>query len=100
MRRFAWLILLPLLDVAACAPQQVGEQVGQSLYKASVGTGQAIATVGDKTGQALQNAGSSLRGTASPPQPVTPPPFYAPPGYSADPGYAPPGAVTQEKLGY
>ena len=100
MRRFHWLLVWPMLGVAACAPQDVGEQVGQSLYKASVGTGQAIATVGDKTGQALQNAGDSLRGTVNPPPPPTPPPFYAPPGYSADPGYAPPGAVTQEKLGY
>ena len=56
-----WLVLVGLA-VSACAPDQVGQQVGRSLYDASVDTGHAIATVGDRTGAALQRAGASLRG--------------------------------------
>lgn len=92
-----WLVVA--LGLQACSPQGVGEQVGSSLYKASVDTGQAIAAVGDRTGRALQDAGGSLRGGSAAAPPVTPPPFYAPPGYSEQP-YAPPAPVTQERLGY
>ncbi len=81
--------LLPLLPLAACAPDQVGQQVGRSLYDASVDTGHAIATLGDRTGAALQHAGRSLRTTVAAPA-DRPPPLYP---------LDAPGAVTTEPLG-
>ncbi len=56
-----WLGLAALVFVSACAPREVGQQVGQSLYGASVKTGDAVANFSDRAGQALQNAGTSLR---------------------------------------
>ena len=56
-----WLGLAALFLVSACAPREVGQQVGQSLYGASVRTGDAVANFSDRAGQALQNAGTNLR---------------------------------------
>ena len=88
-----WTILIPL-TLAACAPDQVGQQVGQSLYNASVNTGHAVAELGDRTGAALQNAGANLRNAVNPP----PPAYYQPPPALPD-GYDPPAPVTAEPLG-
>ncbi len=73
-----WAVLL-----AGCAsPDVIGQQVGQSLYNASVNTGHALAVAGDRTGSALQNAGTNLRQAVNPPPPsydqgplVLPPPY-------------------------
>ena len=92
-----WSVLL-VLALAGCAPDQVGQQVGQSLYNASVDTGHALAIVGDKTGQAFQNAGADLRNAVNPPPPAYALPPQLPPPYVPD-GYAPPAAVTAEPLG-
>ena len=91
-----WTILM-LLALSACAPDQVGQQVGQSLYDASVNTGHALATFGDQTGQALQDAGTNLRGTFNPPGPGYPPPLGLPPPYVPD-GYTPQDPITAEPL--
>lgn len=91
MRRLS---LLAALALSACAPDQVGEDVGRSLYGASVNTGRAIATLGDRTGAALERAGSHLR-TGSNAAPYAEPPQLPPP-YLPD-GYG--GAVTAEPLG-
>ncbi|WP_158744394.1 hypothetical protein [Acidisphaera sp. L21] len=75
--------------LAGCAgPDVVGQRVGQSLYDASVNTGRALSVAGDRTGYALQNAGTNLRNAVSPPPPVVydrgppalPPP-YVPDGF-------------------
>ena len=80
MRRYpAWLVALSL---AGCAgPDVVGQQVGQSLYNASVNTGHALAVAGDRTGSALQNAGTNLRNAVDPPPPAYQPPPTLPPPY-------------------
>jgi len=67
MAWFACAALTLALTLAACAPQEVGERVGTSLNRASVTTGRALAKVGDRTGEVLQNAGSNLRDTINPP---------------------------------
>ncbi len=83
--------LLTMLALSACAPDRVGQDVGRSLYDASVNTGHAIATLGDRTGAALENAGASLR--------TRPPPYTAP--LQLPPPYVPdgPAPVTAEPLG-
>ncbi len=88
-----WTFLIPLA-LSTCAPDQVGQQVGQSLYHASVTTGHAVAVFGDRTGAALQNAGANLRDAVDPPPPV----LYQPPPLSPD-GYQPPAPITVEPLG-
>ena len=98
MRR--WILIVPLA-LSACAPDQVGQQVGQSLYDASVSTGHALATFGDRTGEALQDAGANLRNAVSPPTSYPSPAYALPPGlppaYGQD-GEAPPGSITVEPL--
>ncbi len=92
-----WSVLL-MLALAGCAsPDQVGQQVGQSLYHASVDTGHALAVVGDRTGEVIQNAGANLRNAVSPPPPAYALPPQLPPPYVPD-GYAPPAPVTAEPL--
>jgi hypothetical protein len=92
-----WTVFM-MLALAGCAPPDVvGQRVGQSLYDASVNTGRALAVATDRTGQAIQDAGTNLRDA------VNPPPVYAlppdlPPPYLPD-GYAPPAPVTAEPLG-
>ncbi len=88
-----WTLLI-LLALSACAPDQVGQQVGQSLYDASVNTGHAVAVIGDRTGAALQNAGANLRNAVDPPPPL----LYQPSPLSPD-GYQPPAPITVEPLG-
>lgn len=66
MRRYAvWLMTLALPGCAS--PEVVGQRVGQSLYDASVNTGRALTIAGDRTGYALQRAGTSVRNAVSPP---------------------------------
>ena len=84
-----WTFLIPLA-LSACAPDQVGQQVGQSLYDASVTTGHAVAVIGDRTGAALQHAGANLRNAVEPP-----PVLYQPPPLSPD-GYQPPAPISVE----
>jgi len=82
MVRFGWVVVA--MGLAGCAPQVVGQQVGQSLYNASVNTGNALANLGDRTGAALQNAGTNLRQSVNPPPPPddAPAPVYDPQGNS------------------
>lgn len=89
--------LLTLLTVSALAgcvpPDQAGQQVGRSLYGASVSTGNAISAAGDRTGAALQSAGDSIRNTFNPPPTNLLPPPDLPPPYVA-PGFT--GAAPQD----
>jgi hypothetical protein len=101
--RAACLLAVSLALLSACAsPDAVGQRVGRSLYDASVDTGHALAVAGDRTGQAIQNAGSNLRNAVNPPlYPPPPPPLpppYVPGGFDtapvttaplAPPGYGP-----------
>ena len=87
-----WILAIPLALVA-CAPDQVGQRVGRSLYDASVNTGHALAVAGDRTGEAIEDAGAHLRHAVSPPRPL--PPLGLPPPYVPE-GYAP---VTAAPLG-
>ena len=93
-----WSVLLVLALAGCASPDQVGQQVGQSLYNASVDTGHALSVAGDKTGQAIQNAGANLRNAVNPPPPAYALPPELPPPYVPD-GYAPPAPVTAEPLG-
>ena len=72
MRHFAAFLLLA--GLAGCAgPDRAGQQVGNSLYNASVSTGHALGVATDRTGQAFQNAGTGLRNAVNPPPPATGP---------------------------
>ena len=94
MLRWGWLALL--VGLWGCAPpDEVGQQVGQSLYNASVNTGHALAVAGDRTGEAIQNAGTNLRNAVSPP----PPPLYALPPPDLPPPYVPEGYSTTAPVG-
>ena len=90
-----WILIVPLA-LSACAPDQVGQKVGQSLYDASVSTGHAVATFADRTGEALQDAGANLRNAVAPPPTYILPPGLPPP-YAPD-GEPPPGSITSEPL--
>lgn len=90
--------VLIALAVTACAPDQVGQRVGQSLYDASVSTGRALSVAGDRTGQAIQSAGTNLRNAVSPPPVAYAPPLQLPTPNVPD-GYAPVAPVTAEPLG-
>ncbi len=79
--------LAAALLLASCAgPDDAGHAVGRALYDASVSTGHALAVATDRTGQALQGAGTGLRDAASPPPPAPAampalPPPYVPDGF-------------------
>ena len=93
MLRWSWLTLV--IGLWGCAPpDQVGQQVGQSLYDASVNTGHALAVAGDRTGAAIQNAGANLRNAVSPP-----PTYYALPPPDLPPPYVPEGYSTTPPIG-
>jgi hypothetical protein len=79
-------VLLAALALARCAPPDVvGQQVGRSLYDASVDTGRALSTAGQRTGEVLQDAGANISNAFSPPPPAAYPGYDAlPPAY---PGY-------------
>ncbi len=100
-----------VLLVGACAgPDDAGHQVGRALYDASVSTGHAVAVATDRTGQALQGAGTNLRRAVDPPPPLTVaapdlPPAYVPDGYAAPPPVetrplAPPGVRVMPSMSY
>ena len=94
MTRNTLLLLAAGLALARCAPPDVaGQQVGRSLYRASVDTGRALSTAGQRTGEVLQDAGANIRNAFSPPPP---PPAY--PGYDALPtsGALPPAPYTYD----
>lgn len=99
MLRRSLLAVMPAALAACTSPDQVGQQVGQSLYNASVSTGHAIAVVGDRTGKVLQDAGSGLRSAVNPPppEPVYAPPPDLPPPYVPD-GFSPAPPVEAEPL--
>ncbi len=91
-----WSVLMMLALAGCSSPDAVGQRVGQSLYDASVNTGHALAVAGDRTGQAIQDVGTNLRGAVDPP-PVYALPPQLPPPYVPD-GYATPAPVTAEPL--
>ena len=94
LHRALW--VLPLVLAGCGGPELAGQKVGQSLYDASVSTGRALAIAGDRTGHALQNAGTGLRNAVNPPV-ADPAPVALPPPYVPD-GYDSPAPVTATPL--
>ena len=80
--------LLTMLALSACAPDAsgAGRRAARCMTRAST-RGHAIATLGDRTGAALENAGASLR--------TRPPPYTAP--LQLPPPYVPDGPAPRHR---